>query len=384
MPYVRVLLLVCLLPITGQAQKSSPAGLDKVAATAMTLWKDSMTVGRPIHWNYEQGVVLEGMRALWERTRDSAYFDYIRHTIDPYIGADGSIRSYKEEDFSLDNIKTGRSLLFLWQATGSPRYRLAAERLRDQLRRQPRNTAGGFWHKKTYPDQMWLDGLYMGEPFYTQYAALTGEDTDYADITRQFVLMESHARDPRTGLLYHGWDASHRERWADSVTGCSPNFWARAMAWYGAALVDVLSEMPAGRPERAALTAILTRYAAAVSAVQDRESGLWWDVLNYPARQGNYLEASASCLFVYTLARGARLGLLPSRYKAIAAKGYAGILRRFVTPDGHLDGTVSVSGLGGAHYRDGSYAYYLSEKVVRDDPKGIGAYLLATAELGAR
>jgi unsaturated rhamnogalacturonyl hydrolase len=349
----------------------------------MRLWKDSMAVGRPIHWNYEQGVVLAGMQALWTRTGDSTYFHYIRHTIDPYIGVDGSIRSYKEEDLSLDNINTGRALLFLWAATGQAKYKLAADRLRDQLRRQPRNAQGGFWHKKTYPDQMWLDGLYMAEPFYVRYAHATGEDSDDTDIVRQFVLMERHARDPRTGLLYHGWDASHREKWADSVTGCSPNFWARAMGWYGAALVDVLDVMPRDKPGRDTLVAILRRFAAAVSAVQDPGTGLWWDVLNYPGREGNYPEASASCLFVYTLAKGVRLGLLPARYAAVAQKGYAGIRDRFVTADGHLDGTVSVSGLGGAHYRDGSYAYYLSEKVVRDDPKGIGAYLLATAELGA-
>jgi rhamnogalacturonyl hydrolase YesR len=358
---------------------SSPA--QRVAVTAMTLWKDSMTVGKPLHWNYEQGVVLAGMQALWERTGDSTYLTYIRHTIEPYMEADGGIRSYKPEEFSLDNINTGRALLFLSAATGDKRYRRAADGLRDQLRKQPRNKDGGFWHKKIYPDQMWLDGLYMAEPFYVRYALAAGEDTDYADIARQFVLMEARVRDPATGLLYHGWDASFQERWVDPATGHSPNAWARAMGWYGAALVDVLDVMPANRPERKVLTDILRRLAEAIVRVQDKDSGLWWDVLNEPGHPGNYMEASASCLFVYTLAKGVRLGLLPPDDTTAADKGFAGILRNFVTADGHVDGTVHASGLGGTPYRDGSYDYYVGEYVDRDDPKGIGAFLLAASEI---
>ncbi len=333
------------------------------AQPAMQLWPDTVKT----RWGYELGVVLNGMEAQWDRTHDTAYVVYIRHMIDPYIGEDGSIRTYQEEDFNLDNINTGRSLLLLYRMTGLPKYHLAAAHLRDQLTHQPRNAEGGFWHKKIYPDQMWLDGLYMAEPFYARY-----DSSAFDDIAHQFVLMEQHTRDPATGLLRHGWDASKREAWANPQTGCSAHCWARAMGWYGAALVDVLEIR-----RRKDLQDLLARWAAAVAQAQDT-SGLWWDVMDEPGKANNYFESSAACLFVYALAKGARLGLLPERYRAIAEKGYAAINRRFVK-NGNLTGTVSVSGLGGHPYRDGSDTYYFSERVVTNDPKGVGAYLLASA-----
>jgi unsaturated rhamnogalacturonyl hydrolase len=234
---------------------------------------------------------------------------------------------------------------------------------------------------------MWLDGLYMAEPFYAEYAAMHHEDTAFNDITRQFVLMEKHARDPKTGLLYHGWDESKKEKWANPATGVSPSFWSRSMGWYGAGLVDALDYFPKNHPGRKTLLEILRRYAAAVKAAQDPATGLWWDVLNYPGRDSNYLEASGSCLFVYILAKAVRKGYLPASYGAIARKGYDGIVRKFITtaPDGQLEleGTVNVGGLGGnsSHYRDGSFAYYMSERVVNNDPKGIGAFLLASCAI---
>lgn len=370
--------------LPGQDLQPGPGQMSRrMAATVMTLWRDSMSTGRPARWNYEQGVVLKGMEGVWRNTMDTAYLSYIRHVLDPFITPDGKIRTYKYGDFTLDNINTGRSLLLLFKETGDTKYARAADLLREQLRNQPRTSEGGFWHKKTYPGQMWLDGLYMAEPFYAEYAALHHEDTAFNDIARQFIVMEQHARDPKTGLLYHGWDESRKEKWSNPETGCSPSFWSRSMGWYGAGLVDALDYFPENHPQRAALLDILRRYATAVQAVQDPKTGLWWDVLDFPGRDGNYLEASGSCLFVYILAKAVHRGYLPASFLAAAKKGYAGILRKFITTSAggqvSLEGTVNVGGLGGNsnHYRDGSFAYYMSERVVTNDPKGIGAFLLA-------
>ncbi|HYH56320.1 MAG TPA: glycoside hydrolase family 88 protein, partial [Anseongella sp.] len=251
--------------------------------------------------------------------------------------------------------------------------------------KHPRTKEGGFWHKKIYEWQMWLDGLYMGAPFYAEYARTFGEKTAFDDIARQFMLMERHSRDAETGLLYHGWDESGEQRWADPETGRSPHFWGRAMGWFGMALVDVLDHFPETHPQRDSLEAILTRLAAAIQASRDPETGLWFQVLDRPEGKGNYPEASASCMFVYTLAKGVRKGYLPGSYLKTARSGYENILSRFISKAGrgliNLEGTVSVSGLGGDPYRDGSYEYYLSEPVVANDPKGVGAFILAASEM---
>ncbi|HET7115508.1 MAG TPA: DUF4350 domain-containing protein [Hanamia sp.] len=359
---------------------------EAMAKTVMMIWKDSLTTsaGKPARWTYDQGVILKGIEGLWEQTGDGNYFDYIQKSMDHFVENDGNIRTYAFDNYTLDNILCGRNLLTLFEVTGKEKYYKAASTLREQLRQQPRLKDGGFWHKEIYPNQMWLDGLYMAEPFYAEWAKTFHEDSDFNDIARQFILMEKHARDPKTGLLYHGYDESKTEAWANKTTGLSANFWGRAMGWYGMGLVDALEYFPKDQPERKELIDILNRFAVAVTKVQDNKTGLWWDVLNYPNRKGNYLEASASCMFVYTLLKGVRLGYLPSSYLPVAKKGYEGILKKFITDvDGqtNLEGTVSVSGLGGKPYRDGSYDYYIKEKVVTNDPKGVGAFLLASNEI---
>jgi unsaturated rhamnogalacturonyl hydrolase len=232
---------------------------------------------------------------------------------------------------------------------------------------------------------MWLDGLYMAEPFYAEYAATFHEQSAFDDIAKQFILMESHARDPKTGLLYHGWDESKQQRWADPANGHSPNFWDRAMGWYAMALVDTLDYFPRTHPRRAELIAILNRLAKAVAKYQDSKTGLWYEVVDKGSEKGNYLESSGSSMFVYALAKGVRDGYLPVSYLSVAKRGYNGLTSEFIKTDANgqtnLDGTVSVAGLGGNPYRDGSYQYYLSEKVVRNDPKGIGAFLMASNEM---
>ncbi len=379
--------LLLLTFVTAPISAQNEPWFRRVADSVMMRWKDypGAEPGRSQRWSYEQGVVLKGMEQVWRATNDSKYFNYIQRTIDAMVKDDGTIRTFALEDYNLDNILLGRILLLLYKTTKIEKYRKAADLLREQLRTHPRTSEGGFWHKKIYPTQMWLDGLYMAEPFYAEYAAMFHEDSDFDDIAKQFILIERHTRDAKTGLLYHGWDESRKQRWADPNTGHSPNFWGRAMGWYAMALVDTLDYFPKTHPKRAGLIAILKRLAAAVAKYQDDQSGLWYEVLDRAGAKGNYLEASASSMFVYALAKGTHRNYLPASHMQVAEKGYRGILKQFVETraDGRVDfkGTVSVGGLGGNPYRDGSYEYYLSERVVTNDPKGIGAFLLAATEM---
>jgi unsaturated rhamnogalacturonyl hydrolase len=274
-------------------------------------------------------------------------------------------------------------MMTLYRVTNDEKYKKAVELIRSQLKTHPRTKEGGFWHKNIYPWQMWLDGLYMGEPFYAEYSMVFGED-NWNDIANQFVWMEKHARDEKTGLLYHGWDESKEQRWANKENGLSPHVWGRAMGWYAMALVDTLDYFPKNHPRRAELVAILNREAKAITKYQDKD-GLWWDIIDLQGKEKNYHESSASAMFVYALAKGVRQGNLPEKYLKTAQKGWAGIKKEFIkeTPDGNLnwEGTVSVSGLGGNPYRDGSYEYYMSEKLRTNDAKGLGPAVMAAIEM---
>jgi unsaturated rhamnogalacturonyl hydrolase len=357
-----------------------------LAKTAMSLWKDSFVIAsdQVVRWSYDQGVILKGIEGIWNATGDGRWFNYIQKSMDVYVQEDGNIRGYKAGDYNIDNINNGKILLFLYQVTGKEKYKKAVDFLREQLRTHPRTSEGSFWHKKIYPYQVWLDGLYMGQPFYAEYAKIFHEDSAFNDIARQFVLIERHARDPKTGLLYHGWDESRQQKWADQKTGLSPNIWGRALGWYGMAMVDVLDYFPEHHPGRDSIIKILNRFAKAVSSIQDAKSGLWYDVPNKPAEPKNYFEASASSMLVYTLAKGVRKGYLPASYLKQARKGYGGILAQFIKIENgqvNLHGTVKVSGLGGNPYRDGSFSYYMSEPVIVNDPKGVGAFIQAANEM---
>ena len=336
-------------------------------------------------WDYVAGVVLLGIHRVGERTGDPRFASYVKRNVDRLVRPDGTIATYDVEEFNLDQINEGKLLFPLLARTHDDRYRKAAGLLREQLRRHPRTSEGGFWHKKTYPNQMWLDGLYMAQPFYAQYAKEFGEPAAFDDVAKQLLLMARHARDPRTGLYYHGWDESRTESWADPKTGLSPAFWGRAMGWYAMALVDVLDFMPPSHKDRAALVRTFQDVARAVRDVQDPVTGLWYDVLDQPNRVGNYHEASASSMFVYALAKGARRGYLPADYRDVASRGFDGIVRDLVTVDAQglvsLNRVVAVSGLGGKQKRSGTFEYYISEPVVSNDPKGVGAFILAAEEL---
>jgi unsaturated rhamnogalacturonyl hydrolase len=358
----------------------------KLAETAMTLWKDSFLIGndKTPKWRYDQGVILKGVEGIWNATGDARYFNYIQRSMDYYVQSDGNIKGYKHDEFNIDHVNNGKQLLLLYRVTGKDKYKKAVDKLRAQLNDHPRTSEGGFWHKNIYPNQMWLDGLYMGQPFYAEYAMLFHQLEAFNDITRQFVLMEKHARDPKTGLLYHGYDESKQQKWADKTTGRSPHVWGRALGWYGMAMVDALDYFPAKHPGRDSIVAILNRFAKAVTNVQDKTSGLWYDIVNLPKEPKNYFEASASSMLVYTLAKGVRKGYLPASYLKNARKGYDGIIRQFIKVENgqtNLHGTVAVSGLGGNPYRDGSFEYYMSEPVIVNDPKGMGAFINAAVEM---
>jgi unsaturated rhamnogalacturonyl hydrolase len=378
---ITIVLLAITLQSTAQIKYS-----EKVAATVDKIWPDSLPIGSRTKWSYDMGVVLKGFESLWMRTGNVAYYNSIKKRIDYFVQNDGSINGYELEEYNIDHVNNGKLVLMLYRITGAEKYKKAAMHLRDQLRTHPRTNEGGFWHKKIYTNQMWLDGLYMGAPFYAEYAMLFHEDTAFNDIANQFIWMEKHARDPKTGLLYHAWDESKQQQWANKTTGTSPHFWARAMGWYADALVDALDYFPADHPKRKDLIAILNRLVNAIEKQQDPSTGLWYDVMNYngPGKEKNYFEASASSQFVYAVAKGVRKGYLPATKLVIAKKGYDGIVKRFIKEENgqtNLHGTVKVSGLGGKPYRDGSFAYYMSEDVIVNDAKGVGAFLLAAGEM---
>ncbi|MDB4875052.1 MAG: glycosyl hydrolase family 88 [Gemmatimonadetes bacterium] len=336
-------------------------------------------------WDYTAGLVLLGLERVGAATHDPKYPAYVKRSIDSLVRADGTILTYAASEYNLDQINEGRALFALADRTRDTRYARAADMLRDQLRTQPRTADGGFWHKKIYPQQMWLDGLYMAEPFYAEYASRHGDTTAMNDVVRQFLLVARHLRDPKTGLYYHAWDSVRRQPWADSATGLSKNFWDRAVGWYLMAAVDVLDYLPKTHRDRAELLGVVRQLADAVARVQDPISGAWWQVLDQPNRAGNYLEASGSAMFVYAFAKGARMGYLAPDFRRRAERGFDGMLANFVSvgADGlvSINGICKVAGLGGDPPRDGSYEYYVSEPVVSNDYKGVGAFILAATEL---
>jgi len=336
-------------------------------------------------WHYEHALQVMAIQKSAEVTGEARCLRFVADWVDNFVRADGSIRTYRLGEYNLDQINAGKLLFGALDRTGDDCYRKALDLLREQLRTQPRTKSNGFWHKKIYPHQMWLDGIYMAGPFLAEYARRFAEPAIFEDVIHQILLIEEHTRDPKTDLLYHAWDESRQQRWCDPVTGRSQCFWGRGMGWFVMALVDVLDHLPRDQAHRQDLIAILDRTARALVRVQDQATGLWYQILDLPDRAGNYLEASASAMFVYAFAKGVREGYLSQDFLFPARRGYHGLLQNLIKLDSQglltLEKVCGTAGLGGKPYRDGSFEYYINEKIIPNDPKGVGPFILAALEM---
>jgi unsaturated rhamnogalacturonyl hydrolase len=332
-------------------------------------------------WTYDYGVVLNGFEWMWKQTGDAKYLQFIQDHMDYFLQEDGSVKGYRLDEYNIDHINNGKLLFTLYKETKQEKYKQAAALFRKQLETHPRTSEGAFWHKNIYPYQIWLDGLYMGAPFYLAYLLAFEEGKGLEDVTKQFILSEKHTKDPESGLLYHAWDEQRVQPWCDPETGCSPNFWARSLGWYLMALVDVLELLPNEHADYPELVRILSDTLTAVMKYQDAASGVWYQVVNLGECKGNYLEASASSMIVYAMAKGIRLGVLEAGWYEPLDRAFQGLINEFVleTKEGwiNLNKNCQVAGLGGVDQRDGTFAYYISEPIVTNDQKGVGAFLQA-------
>jgi unsaturated rhamnogalacturonyl hydrolase len=354
---------------------------DSIMARTPKLYEDKGYNGS---WTYDYGVVLNGFEWLWKQTGDKKYLQFIQDQMDYFIQEDGSVKGYHLDEYNIDHINNGKLLITLYKETKQEKYKQVATIFRKQLETHPRTSEGAFWHKNIYPYQIWLDGLYMGAPFYLAYLLAFEEGRGLEDVTKQFILSEKHTKDTKTGLLYHAWDEQRVQPWCNPETGCSPNFWARSLGWYLMSLVDVLELLPSEHSDYPELVRILNDTLTAVEKYQDKESGVWYQVINLGERKGNYLEASASSMIVYAMAKGIRLGVLEASWYVPLDLAFQGLISEFVleTKEGwvNLNKNCQVAGLGGADQRDGTFAYYISEPIVTNDQKGVGAFLQACVE----
>ncbi|WP_187263342.1 glycoside hydrolase family 88/105 protein [Pontibacter beigongshangensis] len=335
-------------------------------------------------WDYTQGLFASALERVWERTGNEKYLNYIKAFADTMINEQGAIMTYKKTDYNIDRVNPGKFLIELYKETGEQKYKLAVEELRDQMRTHPRTSEGGFWHKKIYPHQMWLDGLYMGSPFLAQYAVEFNEPALLDDVANQIYLIDKYAWNEEKGLYHHAWDEKKEQKWADPVTGKAPEVWGRAMGWFAMALVDVLDFMPKDHPKRADILRVTQKMAGAIKQYQDTETGLWWQVVDQGSREGNYLEGSASAMFTYFLVKAVKNGYVGQEYMQTAEKGFDGMVKNLIReePDGTISITdiCAVAGLGGTPYRDGTYEYYISEPRRANDPKGVAPFIMAALE----
>ncbi len=350
-----------------------------------TAWNmEKIREGKPASWNYIDGCMLTALMEMEGITGDGRYSRFVKACIDHFVGEDGSIRTFKPDACNLDDINEGRVLFELYRRTGEGKYRKAADFLRAQLDSQPRTAEGSFWHKAIYPNQVWLDGIYMAQPFYALYEKHFGKG-DYSDTVGQIKTVRARMFSEEKGLYFHGYDASRAAFWADPATGCSRNFWLRSLGWFAVALADLLDILPEGGG-RDSLRGIFTELMVSIGRYADGETGLYWQVPDQGSREGNYLETSGSAMMAYAMLKGARLGVLDKSYAAKGQKTFDGIMEKYLTftENGlNLGGICLVAGLGPEdnRRRDGSYEYYISEPVVANDAKGVAPFVLAYTEV---
>lgn len=350
------------------------------------MWnKEMIRQGKKNKWNYIDGCMITAILSLYEITGEQKYFDFAKEFIDFFVQEDGTIKTYDVKEYNLDNINTASNLFFLYDKTGEEKYKLALDHVRTQLDTMPRTKEGSFWHKDIYPNQVWLDGLYMAEPFYMRYETRFSKMEKCNDVIHQFKNVKKYMKDPKTGLYFHGYDESREMYWADPVTGCSPNFWLRSLGWFSLALVETAQATDESLYyEKRFLIGILEDLVDALIPYQSEE-GMFYQVPDKPEAEGNYLETSGTALIAYAILKGVRLGFLAPRYAAIGEKAFDGIVKKYLSKneDGtlKLSGICLVAGLGGKQHRDGSLAYYFSEPVVENEAKGVAPFLLAYTEM---
>ena len=374
---VWIILFACVIPIS-----SHPKYYIWMTESEMQRNPESWMVdfSKELKWNYCHGLELGAILDVWNKTGNRRYFDYAESYADSVVNEDGTIKTYRLEEYNIDRLNSGKMLFPIYEETKDEKYRLAMALLRSQMNTHPRTSNGLFWHKKIYPHQVWLDGIYMGCPFLAQYGATFGEPRLFDEVAHQIIGTEKATKDEKTGLLYHGWDESRQQRWADPETGRSPNFWSRAIGWYMMALVDVLDFMPENHPRRTEIIRILNDISATIEKYRDPATGMWYQVTDKVGVEGNYLESSGSAMFIYTWVKGAQNGFLPKVFEEKGRTAYDQYVKRFVKEN--LDGTITVTdacevaGLGGEkEYRDGSYAYYISTPRRDNDPKAVAPFI---------
>jgi len=357
----------------------------KMADSEMKRYPESWMVdfSKAPKWNYTHGLEMQAFLQVGEKSGDEKYYRYAESYADTIVNEDGSIKTYRLERYNIDHINPGKILFPIYLRTRNPKHLKALQLLRSQMETHPRISNGGFWHKQIYPHQVWLDGLYMATPFLAEYGKRFNEPALFDEVALQLITAWSDLHDEESGLLYHGWDESRQQRWADPVTGQSPHFWSRSIGWYMMALVDVLDFLPETHPKRDEVIGQLNKIAGAVERYRDPESGMWYQVTDQGDREGNYLESSGSIMFIYSWVKGAQKGYLPEEFARKGAEAYDQFLKQFIREN--EDGTISVTsvcsvaGLGGEpRYRDGSFEYYISEPVRDDDPKAVGPFIMTS------
>lgn len=350
-----------------------------------SVWNiEKIREGKPGSWNYIDGCMIIALLSMADITGDSKFFDFAEHFIDYYVLEDGSIRTYNPEKYNLDDINEGRVLFRLYKATGKEKYRKAADLLRKHLENQPRTFEGNFWHKAIYPNQVWLDGVYMAQPFYALYETNFGSG-DCEDTVRQLEMVRARMFDEEKKVFYHGYDASRKAFWADPVTGLSKNFWLRSVGWFSVALADLL-EIVTDEGQNKRLQKIFVDTMEGIAQYADPETGLYYQVVDQGGREGNYLETSGSSMIAYAMLKGARLGVLGKEFAAKGQKTFSGIVEKYLSFSGdelNLGGICLVAGLGPENNRrrDGSYEYYISEPIVQNDAKGVAPFILCYTEI---
>lgn len=339
-------------------------------------------------WDYTQGLIAQAILATYQTTKDTALLRYVDDFANFFVHEDGTIETYKLDVYSLDKINGGKFLLDYYALTKNEKYLKAAQLLRSQLETHPRMKCGVYWHKKVYPEQVWLDGLYMADPFYARCVKEWKQDKKYFDdVAFQFTQTDLLTIDTVTGLNFHAYDDAKAQPWANKENGHSPNMWGRAMGWYMMAMVDVLDYLPKKHPARKQIIANFNRLSAALLTVRDQKTKMWYQVPNLPDSTGNYTEASCTAMFIYAMAKGARMGYYDNNiwYAHQARTSFEGLIENATKQEANGAITITkicgVAGLGGKPYRSGTFDYYINEPIRYNDPKGVGPFMLAALEL---